>query len=56
MNFALWIVTGPLAVVFLIAAVSKLMLPKEKLAAAPGGAWLARSSRASAATRGSRSS
>jgi DoxX-like protein len=40
MNFALWIVTGLLAVVFLVAAVSKLMLPNQKLAAAPGGAWV----------------
>jgi hypothetical protein len=39
MNLALWIVTGLLAAVFLVAAVNKLILPKEKLAAAPGGAW-----------------
>jgi hypothetical protein len=40
MNLALWIVTGLLAVVFLVAAVNKLILPKEKLATAPGGAWV----------------
>ena len=40
MNLALWIVTGLLAAVFLVAAVNKLFLPKEKLAAAPGGAWV----------------
>jgi hypothetical protein len=40
MHVALWIVTGLLAAVFLVAAVNKLMLPKEKLAAAPGGAWV----------------
>jgi hypothetical protein len=39
MNLALWIVTGLLAAVFLVAAVNKLILPKEKLAAAPSGAW-----------------
>jgi hypothetical protein len=40
MNLALWIVAGLLAVVFLIASVSKLVVPKEKLAAAPGGEWV----------------
>jgi hypothetical protein len=40
MNLALWIVAVLLAAVFLVAAVNKLILPKEKLAAAPGGAWV----------------
>ena len=40
MNLALWIVTGLLATVFLIAGVNKLLLPKERLATAPGGAWV----------------
>jgi hypothetical protein len=35
MNLALWIVTGVLVVVFLAAAVNKLILPKEKLTRAP---------------------
>jgi hypothetical protein len=50
MNLALWIVTGLLAAVFLVAAVNKLILPKEKLAAAPGGAWSEDFSRGALAT------
>jgi hypothetical protein len=40
MNLALWIAAGLLAVVFLVAATTKLVVPKEKLAAAPGGRWV----------------
>ena len=39
MNIALWIIAGLLAVAFLAGGVLKLILPKEKLAAAPGGGW-----------------
>jgi hypothetical protein len=39
MNLALWIVAGLLAVVMMVGGVSKLFVPKEKLAAAPGGGW-----------------
>lgn len=39
MNLPLWIIAGLLAVVFALASVSKVAMPKEKLAAAPGGAW-----------------
>jgi uncharacterized membrane protein len=40
MNFALWIVTGLLAIVYLFAGAGKLILPKEKLATFPGGGWV----------------
>jgi len=40
MNLALWIVAGLLAAVFAVGSVSKLFVPKEKLAAAPGGGWV----------------
>ena len=40
MNLALWIVAGLLAVVYLVAGTGKLIVPKEKLAAAPGGGWV----------------
>jgi uncharacterized membrane protein len=40
MNRALWIVAGLLAVVYLFAGVGKLIVPKEKLAAFPGGGWV----------------
>lgn len=40
MNVSLWIVTGLLALVFLLAGSNKVILPKDKLAAAPGGAWV----------------
>ncbi|MGH3391857.1 MAG: DoxX family protein [Actinomadura sp.] len=39
MNLALWIVAGLLAVVMLGGGISKLFVPKEKLAAAPAGGW-----------------
>ncbi|GAA3769635.1 DoxX family protein [Plantactinospora mayteni] len=41
MNLALWIVAGLLAVAFLAGGVIKLVLSKERLAAAPGGGWTA---------------
>lgn len=40
MNRALWIVAGLLAGVYLIGGVGKLIVPKEKLAAFPGGGWV----------------
>jgi hypothetical protein len=40
MNLTLWIIAGLLAVVFSVAGILKLTLPKEKLAAAPGGEWV----------------
>jgi uncharacterized membrane protein YphA (DoxX/SURF4 family) len=40
MDLALWIAAGLLAVIFLAAGVAKLILPKEKLAAKPGGGWV----------------
>jgi hypothetical protein len=40
MNLALWIVAGLLATVFAAGGVAKLVIPKEKLATAPGGAWI----------------
>jgi DoxX-like family len=40
MNIALWIVAGLLAAVFLLAGSSKLLVPREKLATAPGGGWV----------------
>jgi DoxX-like protein len=40
MNIALWIVAGFLATVFLLAGSTKLLIPREKLAAAPGGGWV----------------
>jgi|SRR5829696_657368 hypothetical protein len=40
MNLTLWIVAGLLAAVFLLAGTIKLIVPKEKLAAAPGGGWV----------------
>jgi hypothetical protein len=41
MDLALWIAAGLLAVVALTGGVSKVFVPKEKLAAAPGGEWTA---------------
>ena len=41
MNLALWIAAGLLAVVALGGGISKTFVPKEKLAAAPGGDWTA---------------
>ena len=40
MNRALWIVTGLLAVAYLVAGVGKLIVPKEKLATFPGAGWV----------------
>ena len=40
MNRALWIVTGLLAVAYLIGGAGKLIMPKEKIAATPGGGWV----------------
>ena len=40
MNLALWIVTGLLAAVFLLAGSTKLFIPRKKLAEAPGGGWV----------------
>ncbi len=40
MNLILWISTGLLAAVFLLAGANKLFIPKEKLARAPGGGWV----------------
>jgi len=39
-NIALWIVAGILAAVFFLAGSAKLLLPRERLAAAPGGGWV----------------
>ncbi|MCU1640191.1 MAG: conserved rane protein of unknown function [Nocardia sp.] len=39
MNLTLWIVTGLLATVSLVGGISKAFVPKEKLAATPGGGW-----------------
>jgi hypothetical protein len=41
MDLALWIAAGLLAVVALTGGVSKVFVPKEKLAATPGGEWTA---------------
>lgn len=40
MHIALWIVSGLLAAVFLVAGSTKLLIPPEKLARAPGGGWV----------------
>jgi hypothetical protein len=40
MNITLWIVAGLLAVVYLVAGAGKLIVPKEKLATAPGAGWV----------------
>jgi hypothetical protein len=40
MNRALWIVAGLLAVVYLFGGAVKLILPRKKLAAFPGGGWV----------------
>ncbi|SIN41064.1 DoxX family protein [Micromonospora cremea] len=39
MNLTLWIAAGLLAMVALLGGISKTFVPKEKLAAAPGGGW-----------------
>ena len=40
MNIALWIIAGLLAAVFLVAGSNKLLIPRERLAKAPGGGWV----------------
>jgi hypothetical protein len=40
MDLALWIVAGLLAVVFLVGGTNKLVIPRERLARAPGGGWV----------------
>ena len=40
MNLALWIITGLLAAVFLLAGSNKLFISREKLAKVPGGGWV----------------
>jgi len=40
MNLTLWIIAGLLVVVYLASGVGKLIVPKEKLAAIPGGGWV----------------
>jgi len=40
MNLALWIAAGVLTAVLLVAAINKLVIPREKLAAFPGGGWV----------------
>jgi uncharacterized membrane protein len=40
MNLTLWITAGLLAVVFFVGGAAKLFMPKQKLAALPGGGWV----------------
>jgi hypothetical protein len=41
MNIALWIIAGLLAVVYLVAGIGKLIIPKEKIAATtPSARWV----------------
>jgi hypothetical protein len=40
MNLTLWIIASLLASVFLLAGGTKLVIPREKLARAPGGGWV----------------
>lgn len=44
MDVALWIAAGLLAAVALTGGISKAFMPKQKLAAAPGGEWTGRAS------------
>lgn len=44
MNLSLWIVAGLLAGVALVGGITKAFVPKEKLAATPGGEWTKRAS------------
>jgi hypothetical protein len=44
MNTALWIAAGLLALVAFAGGVTKSFVPKEKLAAAPGGEWAGKAS------------
>jgi uncharacterized membrane protein YphA (DoxX/SURF4 family) len=39
MNAALWTIAALLAAAFLVAGLNKLLIPREKLARAPGGGW-----------------
>jgi uncharacterized membrane protein YphA (DoxX/SURF4 family) len=39
LNTALWIIAGVMAAVFLFAGGNKVLIPREKLAKAPGGGW-----------------
>ncbi|MEU6830937.1 DoxX family protein [Nocardia beijingensis] len=41
MNIALWIATGLLAALALFGGITKAFVPREKLAASPGGEWTA---------------
>ena len=40
MHLTLWIIAGLLSAIYLLAGVGKLLVPAEKLAAAPGGGWI----------------
>jgi hypothetical protein len=40
MNLALWIIAGLLAVAFAAGGIAKLTIPKDKIAALPGGRWV----------------
>jgi hypothetical protein len=40
MHLALWIVAGLMAVAFAVGGLSKLIIPKEKIAKLPGGKWV----------------
>lgn len=40
MHLALWIVAGVVATAFAAGGIAKLVLPKDKIATAPGGAWV----------------
>jgi hypothetical protein len=40
MHLALWIVAGVMAAAFAAGGIGKLVLPKDKIATAPGGAWV----------------
>src|ERR671921_1413031 len=40
MSLILWIITGLMAAVFLLAGANKLLIPQERLAKAPGGGWV----------------
>jgi hypothetical protein len=40
MNVALWIAAGVLAAVLLVAGISKMLMPKEKLLTFPGSGWV----------------
>lgn len=39
MNLALWIVAGLMAIAFTTGGISKLIIPKERIAKLPGGKW-----------------